>query len=120
METYPTTFIEEYLSENSLDFMKIMESHLVMNCLEFFENELYKTKTTLLIDNSGGTNTYIKHSVKESYYFAGLNDKLQLTTKGWLARNPSKGLDITAINDRYIVLFKNTDQFEHFLFNWIE
>ena len=90
-EIYP--FIDDYLNYVCIKYMKIFDVRLAMNCLEIFTDELFESRNAILIDNKSSTIINISHSKEDGYYFLGLNLMGQITSRGILSRNDSKGLN---------------------------
>ena len=110
------TNIEDYLKVKSSEYSVLNQPAEIMSCLAFFSDA---GLAALVIDNQQQINSYIVNGANR-YYYAGLNEEGQISTQGLLYENPAKGMNFTAINDRYVVIFSDNVSFNDFLNEWPE
>lgn len=110
------TIIEDYLKVKSQGYIVLNQPAEIMSCLAFFSDA---GLAALVIDNQQQINSYILNSTNR-YYYAGLDEEGQIATQGLLYENPARGMNFTAINDRYVVIFSDNVSFNDFLNDWPE
>lgn len=108
------SIFQEYFNQLRSKYRLISKSNEVMNSLEIFSDSQSDIEF-ILIDNQQNINNYILNDVVESYYYIGFDVTGQIVTKAVLNMNYSKGLNITVLIDRYIIIFKYQVLFDKFL-----